>query len=84
MTIDIKMPSLRPEMKSAVLCEWKVKAGETVKAGEIIFEIETDKVVNQIEAAADMEIVELCVEEGDEIEVGAVIARAEVDEYSIN
>ena len=83
MTINIKMPSLRPEMKSAVLCEWKVKEGDTIKLGNVMFEIETDKVVNQIEAAADMKIVELCAEEGDEIEVGAVIARAEVDEYTV-
>lgn len=83
MTIEIKMPALRPEMESAVLCEWKVKAGDSIKSGEVLFEIETDKVVNQIEAAADMKIVELLAEEGDEVAVNAVVARAEVNEYAL-
>ena len=83
MTVEIKMPSLRPEMKSAVLCEWKVKPGDKIKSGEVLFEIETDKVVNQIEAAADMTVAELLADEGDEIEVGTVIARAEVNEYAL-
>lgn len=80
MIIEIKMPALRPEMKSAVLCEWKANVGDKVKAGEVLFEIETDKVVNQIEAASDMKIVELCAEEGDEVAVGTVVARAETAE----
>ena len=84
MNIEIKMPSLRPEMKSAVLCEWKVGKGDNVKSGDVMFEIETDKVVNQIEAAADMKILEIIAEEGDEIEVGAVVALAEINEYSVS
>ena len=47
---NIHMPKLRPEMKSGVLCAWLKEEGETVSAGEPLFEIETDKVVNQIEA----------------------------------
>lgn len=83
MTIEIKMPALKPDMKSGVLCEWKVNPGDTIKSGEILFEIETDKVVSQIEAAADMKVTELVAEEGDDVEVGAVIAKAEVDEYKL-
>ena len=82
MMIKIKMPSLSPEMKSGVLCEWKAGVGDTVKSGDVIFEIETDKVVDQIEAAADMKITEICAEEGDEVEVGSTVALAEVDEYA--
>jgi len=47
---QIKMPRLRPEMKNGVLCAWLKEEGETVTPGDPIFEIETDKVVNQIEA----------------------------------
>ena len=47
------MPKLRPEMKDGVLCAWLKEEGDEVKAGEPIFEIETDKVVNQIEASED-------------------------------
>ena len=39
---EIKMPKLRPEMKDGVLCAWLKEEGEEVKAGEPIFEIESD------------------------------------------
>ncbi len=80
MKIEIKMPALRPEMKSGVLCQWNVSEGDTIKSGEVLFEVETDKVVSEVEAAADMKIVELKAEDGDEVACGTVIAVAEVDE----
>ena len=50
---NIVMPRLRPEMEKGVLCAWLKEEGEPVSAGEPLFEIETDKVVNQIEATQD-------------------------------
>ena len=50
---NIVMPQLRPEMEKGVLCAWLKEEGEPVSAGEPLFEIETDKVVNQIEATQD-------------------------------
>ena len=50
---NIVMPRLRPEMEKGVLCAWLKEEGEPVSAGEPLFEIETDKVVNQIEAPQD-------------------------------
>ena len=47
---ELTMPKLRPEMENGVLCAWLKEEGDTVSAGEPLFEIETDKVVNQIEA----------------------------------
>lgn len=46
----INMPKLAPEMESGVLCAWLKEEGDTVAAGEPLFEIETNKVVNQVEA----------------------------------
>ena len=74
---EIKMPKLKPEMESGVLCAWLKEPGESFKKGEAIFEIETEKVVNQVEAEADGVMGEQFAEEGDEINVGEVIARAE-------
>ena len=53
--------------------------GDTVSAGDILCEIEYNKVVTEIEAERDMTIVSLNAEEGDELLCGAVIAIAEVD-----
>ena len=47
---NVKMPKLRPDMQEGVLCAWLKEEGDEVKAGEPLFEIETDKVVNQIES----------------------------------
>ena len=46
----INMPKLGPDMESGILCAWLKEEGEPVTAGEPLFEIETNKVVNQIEA----------------------------------
>lgn len=67
---EIKMPRLRPEMKDGVLCAWLKEEGDAVKKGEPIFEIETDKVVNQIEATEDGVLEKQLFEEGDTVDVG--------------
>ena len=79
MKVEITMPALRPEMKSCVLCTWCVKPGDEVKSGDVLFEVETDKVVSEIEAMHDMKIVSLEAEEGDDVPVGQVVAYAEAD-----
>lgn len=71
---DVVMPKLRPEMEEGVLCAWLKEEGEAVKAGEPLFEVETDKVVNQIEAAESGILKKLLCEEGDTVEVLKPIA----------
>lgn len=46
---ELIMPKLRPEMEKGILCAWLKEEGEVITAGEPLFEVETDKVVNQIE-----------------------------------
>ena len=77
MKTNLTMPKLRPEMEKGVLCAWLKDSGEPFKKGEPIFEIETEKVVNQIEAEADGVMGEQFVEEGDEVNVGTLIAEVE-------
>ena len=74
---NIHMPKLRPEMKSGVLCAWLKEEGETVSAGEPLFEIETDKVVNQIEATQSGVLKKQLFEEGDTVDVEAPVAILE-------
>lgn len=76
---EIKMPKLRPEMKDGVLCAWLKEEGNEVKAGEPIFEIETDKVVNQIEASEDGVLDKQLFEEGDTVEVGTAVGLLKTD-----
>ena len=73
------MPKLRPEMEQAVLCAWLKEEGDTVEAGELLFEIETDKVVNQIEATESGVLKRQLCEEGDTVSVTAPVAVLETE-----
>ena len=76
---NIVMPRLRPEMGKGVLCAWLKEEGETVSAGEPLFEIETDKVVNQIEATQDGVLKKQLIEEGDTVDVETPVAILETE-----
>jgi pyruvate dehydrogenase E2 component (dihydrolipoamide acetyltransferase) len=53
MAIDIRMPALSPTMTEGKLAKWLKAEGETVKSGDLLFEIETDKATMEVEAADD-------------------------------
>ncbi len=73
----INMPKLAPEMESGVLCAWLKEEGESVAAGEPLFEIETNKVVNQVEATTSGVLKKQLVEEGDTVRVDTAVAVVE-------
>ncbi len=73
---DILMPALSPTMEEGILAKWLVAVGDTVKAGDVIAEIETDKATMEVEAVDEGVISELLVAAGAEgVKVNAVIAR---------
>jgi len=75
MPIEIKMPALSPTMEEGTLAKWLVKEGDTVKSGDIMAEIETDKATMEFEAVDEGTIGKIVVAEGtDNVKVGAVIA----------
>jgi pyruvate/2-oxoglutarate dehydrogenase complex dihydrolipoamide acyltransferase (E2) component len=76
---ELKMPKLWPGMEQGILCAWLKAPGEKFMKGESLYEIETEKVVNQVEAAEDGVMTKQLAEEGDEINVGEVIAEIEVE-----
>jgi len=77
METEIRMPRLRPDMKKGMLAAWLKDEGEAFEKGEALFEIETDKVVSQIEAERAGRVKKIMAGEGDELEPGAVIALIE-------
>ncbi|MES3093063.1 pyruvate dehydrogenase complex E1 component subunit beta [Sphingomonas aerolata] len=75
MAIEIKMPALSPTMEEGTLAKWLVKEGDSVKSGDIMAEIETDKATMEFEAVDEGTIGKIMVAEGtDNVKVGAVIA----------
>lgn len=75
MARDVIMPALGMAQETGVIVAWLKKPGEAVKAGEPLFEVETDKAVMAVEADADGVLSDLRRREGDEVPVGEVIAR---------
>ncbi len=75
MAIELKMPALSPTMEEGTLAKWLVKEGDTVKSGDILAEIETDKATMEYEAIDEGTIASILVAEGtDNVKVGTVIA----------
>jgi len=76
MAIDIKMPALSPTMEEGTLAKWLVKEGDTVKSGDIMAEIETDKATMEFEAVDEGTVAKILVAEGtDGVKVGTVIMQ---------
>lgn len=71
---ELNMPKLRPEMEKGTLCAWLKDEGNEVHAGEALYEVETDKVVNQIDAPEDGVLVKQLVKEGDTVPAGTPVA----------
>ena len=75
MPTEILMPALSPTMEEGTLAKWLVKEGDSVKSGDIIAEIETDKATMEFEAVDEGVIGKLLVAEGTEgVKVNAPIA----------
>ncbi len=75
MPIEIKMPALSPTMEEGTLAKWLVKEGDTVRSGDLLAEIETDKATMEFEAVDEGTVASILVAEGtDGVKVGTVIA----------
>ncbi|MEO1662168.1 MAG: pyruvate dehydrogenase complex dihydrolipoamide acetyltransferase [Pseudomonadota bacterium] len=75
MAINITMPALSPTMEEGTLAKWNVKPGDTVEAGDVIAEIETDKATMEVEAVDEGVVAQILVDAGTEgVKVNAIIA----------
>ncbi len=70
----IKMPKMGATMTEGTLTKWIVKEGDTVEEGDAIFEVETDKLSNEIESYDDGTILKILVEEGTTVECQTPVA----------
>src|SRR5271165_330925 len=69
------MPALSPTMTEGTLTRWLKKEGETIKAGDVIAEIETDKATMEVEAVGEGVLGKILVGDGTEnVQVNAPIA----------
>ncbi|MBK8434219.1 MAG: 2-oxoglutarate dehydrogenase complex dihydrolipoyllysine-residue succinyltransferase [Chloroflexi bacterium] len=77
MSIELIVPTLGESVVEATVATWHKKVGDTVKAGEIVVELETDKVNLDVEAPADGVLIGISHGEGEDVAIGDVLAMIE-------
>ncbi len=75
--MDVIMPQLGETVTEGTVANWYKKVGDTVKADEPLFEVETDKVTTEIPAIASGVLKAILVEPGATVPVGTVLAVIE-------
>jgi len=73
MSVEIRVPSLGESVTEATVAKWFKQIGEAVTADEPLVELETDKVTLEYNAPASGTLSEIVVEQGGEVEVGALL-----------
>ena len=80
MPIQVLMPALSPTMEKGNLAKWLKKEGETIKSGDVIAEIETDKATMEVEATDEGTLGKILIPEGTaDVAVNTPIATILVD-----
>lgn len=77
MSVDVKVPVLAESVAEATLMNWHKKAGDSVKRGDSLIDIETDKVTLEVAAPNDGVLTEILKGDGENVESDEVIARIE-------
>lgn len=72
---DVIVPSLGEGVETVLLVSWAVEPGGLVCAGELLFEVETDKAVFEVEAEVKGVLAEVLAAAGESVAPGAVIGR---------
>ena len=71
----IVVPQLSEKSETGILTAWLVSVGEKVAKGEVLYEVETEKAVHQVESLFDCTIIECYKELGDEVLCGEKLAK---------
>ena len=72
--VPLPMPKMSMTMETGELLSWSIAAGDTVKAGDVVAEVQTDKVDMEVESPVDGVVARLVAQPGDVVDVGAPIA----------
>lgn len=76
---ELQMPKFGATMTAGEISEWQVKVGDHVNNGDEVCVVSSDKITNAVQVYASGIVEEILVQEGEEAEVGTVIARIKED-----
>jgi len=81
-TVEVKVPVLAESVAEANLLQWHKKVGDTVKRGENLIDIETDKVTLEVAAPTNGVLTEILKQDGEDVKSDELIARIETEQKS--
>lgn len=73
MSVELILPKWGLTMEDGTVVAWHVAEGDTVSQGEVVADIETEKVENELESPCDGIVAKILVEEDDTVDVGTVL-----------
>ncbi len=82
MTVEVKVPVLAESVAEANLLQWHKKVGDTVKRGENLIDIETDKVTLEVASPTNGVLTEILKQDGEDVESDELIAKIEAEQKS--
>ena len=73
MSANVTMPKLGMTMKTGKLSKWYKQEGDQIESGDYLFEVETEKITNQVEASSSGILFQIVVPEGEVVAVGVIV-----------
>ena len=74
MAYELKMPQLGLTMEEGTVSKWIKKVGDAIKVGDVILEITTDKLTNEVVSEVEGTLIEIVAHEGDDVPVKGTLA----------
>jgi pyruvate/2-oxoglutarate dehydrogenase complex dihydrolipoamide acyltransferase (E2) component len=78
MKVNLKLNRVGMNMAEATIAKWHRRPGDGFRTGDALYEIETDKVTQEVTATGNGTLLEIVVPEGEIAEVGAVVCRVDL------
>ena len=74
MATEIKMPQFGVSMETGAVSQWNIAVGDTVKAGDVLASIETEKLTNDVVSEVDGVVLAIAAREGEDVPVQGLLA----------
>jgi pyruvate/2-oxoglutarate dehydrogenase complex dihydrolipoamide acyltransferase (E2) component len=78
MRVNLKLARVGMNMQEATIAKWHKQPGESFKAGEALYDIETEKVTQEVMASGDGTLLEILVPAGENAQVGAAVCAVDL------
>jgi pyruvate/2-oxoglutarate dehydrogenase complex dihydrolipoamide acyltransferase (E2) component len=79
MKVSVKLVRVGMNMEEATVTKWRKRPGEFFRTGDILYEIETEKVTQEVEATGDGKLIEVSVPEGEVAKVGQQLCVVDLE-----